>query len=384
MANNEQFGVPQDRGRTRALYMVAVVAVLVATLSPFNPSPRNGVAWLTGTTGLKFVKTGLVVSDRPLNFPDNLATNSYSIELLLKPASAGWSYTILGFYVPARPTQFLVRQWTDGLLVTHDARVDTDRTRTIKFDVDHALVRGRLVLVTLASGPNGTTVYLDGQRAQSFPRFKIARSELAGQIVLGTSPATYHPWPGELHGLAIYSKELTPADALRHYQEWTTLSEHPDLDGAVARYTFAEGTGNEVHSEVVSAPNLEIPPSFSVPHKAFLNSPGKEFKADRRYAFDVLINIAGFVPLGLISCTYFGWNRNRWSAIFIAAISCGALSLLIEILQYYIPRRGSGMTDIITNTLGAALGAMLVQARPVHQVLSKMKLLPAAQQPVLK
>jgi len=363
--------------------MVAVVAVLVATLSPFNPFPRNGVTWLTGASGLKFVKNGLVVSDRPLNFPDNLATNSYSIELLLKPASAGWSYTILGFYVPGRPTQLLVRQWTDGLLVTHDPRVDTDRTKTIKFDVDHALIRGRLVLITLASGPNGTTIYVDGQRAQSFPRFEIARGELAGQIVLGTSPTTYHPWPGELHGLAVYSKELTPSDALRHYQEWTTLSEHPDLDDAVARYTFTEGTGNEVHSEVVSGPNLEIPTSFSVPHKPFLNSPDKEFKADRRYAFDVLINIAGFVPLGLISCAYFGWNRNRWRAVFIATISCGALSLLIEILQYYIPRRGSGMTDIITNTFGAALGGLLVQAGPVRRVLIKMKLLSAAQRSVI-
>ena len=173
------------------------------------------------------------------------------------------------------------------------------------------------------------------------------------------------------------------ADALRHYQEWTTQRAHPDLDGAVARYTFTEGTGNEVHSEGVSGPNLEIPANFSVPHKAFLNSPDKEFKADRRYAFDVLINIAGFVPLGLISCAYFGWNRNRWRAVFIATISCGVLSLMIEILQYYIPRRGSGVTDIITNTMGAALGAMLMQTGPVRQVLIKMKLLPAVQRSVI-
>jgi len=379
MATNEQFGVFQDRSRTRVLYIVAVVAVLVATLSPLNPFPRNGVMWLTGAIGLKFVKNGLVVSNQPLNPPAKDAIESYSIELLVKPASVGWSYTILGFYVPARPTQFLVRQWTDGLLVTHDPRVDTDRTRTIKFDVDHAFVRGRLVLVTLASGPNGTTVYLDGQRAESFPRFKIARNELAGQIVLGTSPSSYHPWSGELRGLAIYSKELTPADALRHFQEWTTPSGHPDLESAVSRYNFAEGTGREVRNEVTSGPNLEIPAIFSVPHKAFLSSPAKEFKADRRYAFDVLINVAGFVPLGLISCAYFGWNRSRWQAILIATVSCGTLSLLIEILQYYIPRRGSGMTDVITNTLGAAVGAILMQAAPVRRILTRMKLFPETQ-----
>jgi len=373
---DKQFAVSPDRSRTKALCVLAIVAVLLATLWPLNPFPRNGVTWLQGTTGLTFVKAGLVVSDRPVNPPDGPDSVSYSLELLLRPASVGWSYTILGFYEPARPSQFLVRQWTDGLLVTHDARIDTDRTRTIKFDVDHAFVRGRLVLVTLSSGPNGTTVYLDGRPAQSFPKFKISRSELTGQIILGTSPVTYHPWSGELHGLAIYSKELTAADALRHYQEWTTPKGRPDLDGVMARYTFTEGAGREVRNEVLSGPSLEIPASFSVPHKAFLTSPAKEFKPDRRYAFDVLINIAGFVPLGLIFCAYFGWRRVAWRAILNATAVCGTVSFVIEALQYYIPRRGSGMTDIITNTLGAALGAMLVQAGPVRRVLGRLKLFP--------
>src|SRR5437763_16032694 len=57
---------------------------------------------------------------------------------------------------------------------------------------------------------------------------------------------------------------------------------------------------------------------------------------------DVLLNIAGFVPLGLIACAYFSWTRSRWKAILIAIIACGALSFVIEVLQYYIPPRFSG------------------------------------------
>ena len=371
----EQFAVLEDRKRTKVLCVVAVVAVLVATLWPFNPSPRNGVIWLHRTTGLRFEKAGLVVSTGPLT-PADTEAESYSLELLLRPASTKSAYTILAFYTPTRPRQLLVRQWTDGLLVTHDATVENDRTRTIKFDVDHIFRRGRLVLVTISSGPNGTTVYLDGEPTESFSRFKISRSELSAEIVLGTSPVKYQPWPGELRGLGIYSKELIPSDVIRHYKEWTDPDGHPDLDSAIARYAFAEGAGRAVRNEVISGPNLEIPVTFSVPHKGLLRSPATEFRADWRYASDVLVNIAGFAPLGLIVCAYLAWTRSRWTAVLVTTVACAILSFVIEVLQYYIPQRGSGTTDIITNTLGAALGAMIAQSSVVRRTLGRIKLIP--------
>jgi VanZ family protein len=137
--------------------------------------------------------------------------------------------------------------------------------------------------------------------------------------------------------------------------------------------------GHKVHNEVASQPDLEIPATFSVPHKSFLQSPTEEFRANFRYARDLLTNIIGFVPLGLIVCAYFVWTRNRWKAILIATLACGMFSFLIEVLQYYIPRRGSGITDIITNTLGAALGAALMRARPVRRILGDLKLIPSGQ-----
>jgi VanZ family protein len=106
-----------------------------------------------------------------------------------------------------------------------------------------------------------------------------------------------------------------------------------------------------------------------------LRSAKKEFKAARSYAKDVLLNIAGFVPLGLIACAYFSWTRSRWKAILIAITACGALSFVIEVLQYYIPPRFSGTTDILTNTLGAAVGAALIRSGAVRQALKETKLI---------
>jgi hypothetical protein len=371
---NEQFATARERRRTKAFCIAAVIAILIATLWPFDPFSRNRVTWLQGSRGLKFENAGLVISNEPLEQAETQAMDSYSLELLVRPAS--WkSGTILGFYNSSRPKQLMVVQYGEVLLVTHDAAIPSDITRTSKFDVDHAFRPGKLVLVTISSGPNGAAVYLDGKPADSFPLFKISRSELSGDIVLGTSPITYEPWAGELRGLAIYSKELTILEALRHYRQWTDPSGPPDLDAAIARFPFAEAAGREVRDEVRSGPYLEIPATFSVPHKDLLRSPAKEFKANWKYVKDVLMNIAGFVPLGLILCAYLVWTRSPWRAILTSTIACGILSFVIELLQYYIPGRFSGITDIVTNTLGAALGAMFVETRAVRHALKRMNLI---------
>ena len=378
---NKQFAVLGGPNRAKAFSVVAVAAVLVATLWPFNPFRRNGVSWLQWSNGLRFEKAGLVVSNEPLKLPETSGLESYTLELLLRPASIKSSQTILAFYSPIRARQLLVRQWTDGLLVTHDASVEHDMTGAVKFDVEHVFHPATLVFVAVSSGRNGTTVYIDGQRIQSFPRFEIARSDLFGEMVLGTSPLTYQPWSGEMKGLAIYAKELTPQEASQHYRSWTDLNGHPpaNLETAIARYSFTEASGTEIHNDAASRPNLRIPATFSVLHKPFLESPVQEFRTSRHYAHEMATNIAGFVPLGLVVCSYLGWTRTRWKAILITISLCGMLSFTIEVLQYYIPRRGSGITDIITNTFGATLGAVLVQSSLVRKLLQRTDLIPAVQ-----
>jgi hypothetical protein len=281
----------------------------------------------------------------------------------------------LGFYNDAGPTQLLIAQSGDRLLVTQEVAMQSGKTLTMEFHLSHVFHPGRIALVTLSSGPNGTAAYLDGKTAASLPLLKFSRSDLSGQIVLGTSPEMFEPWEGELRGLAIYSKDLTIQDALRHYEEWTGTSRSDEGYGAIAHYGFAEAAGREIHSDVPSGPQLEIPTIFTVPHKPFLRSVKKEFKANRMYVKDVLVNIAGFIPLGLIACAYFSWTRNHWKAILISTIVCGTLSFVIEALQYFIPPRFSGTTDILTNTLGAAGGAALIQLEAVRRALKEIKLI---------
>jgi len=353
---------------------IAVIAVLGATLWPFNPFPRNRVRWLPDVNGIQFDHAGLVIGKAPLKAPATTDRQSCSLELLLKPARVDSASTILSFYTPNNPRQFVVRQWTDGLLVWHEAEDSRGKMRRIKLDLDHAFRPGKLVLLTFVSEPHGMVVYKDGRQAQAFPRFTISQADLTGQIVIGTSPVDYEPWRGEVRGLAIYSKELTPAEVFTHYQDWTGVSElDPSrLNGATALYSFTERTGREIHDAVASGPDLEIPEHFAVPHKPRLASPRKEFQRSWGYGQDLLQNILGFVPLGFVVCAYLMATRSRGKAILGTMLSLGALSFTIEVLQAFIPRRSSGMTDIITNTLGAAIGAVLARPAAVRRFLEEI------------
>jgi VanZ family protein len=378
---NDESQAVIEKKRIGILAVVAIAAVLSGTLWPFNPWPANEVTWLAAGNGLRFGQSGVVFSEGPLHpAQENPSGKSCTLELLLRPATVGVSDTILAFYVPNNPKQLLIRQWTDGLLVSHESLDANGKTRGIKFDVDHAFQAGKLLLVTMVFGPNATVVYRDGAQAQSFPRFTISPTEVSGQIVMGTSPVDYRPWLGEISGLAIYSRELSAAEVSRHYAQWISAdtSAAPDLDGIVARYEFNERAGREVHSAVPSAPALVIPGSFNVPHKAMLTSAVKEFDPGRQYVEDVVENIAGFIPLGAIVCIYFSFTRSRPLAIVYATMIGGVLSFVIEVLQAYIPRRVSGTTDIITNTLGALVGAAIARPDWIRAVLRTAGLLPSA------
>jgi VanZ family protein len=359
---NEKSSVPVKKKRVGILCIIAIFAVLCATQWPFNPWPANKVAWLPGGNGLRFERAGMVVSEGALRLAHQApAEDSCSIELLLRPTSVKVSGTILTFYVPNNPAHLLVRQWTDFLVVNHDSVDAAGKSRRTKLDVDHDLQTGRMLLLTITSGPKGTLVYWDAAHPQSFPKFTISTSELPEQIVLGTSPVDFSPWLGEIHGLAVYSKELTPAEVSRHYAEWTAGQpiKLAVEDAAIARYSFSERAGREIHNNVAGGPNLLIPVNFNVPHKPMLRSAIKEFDPNRLYFKDAMLNIAGFVPLGIILCVYFSFTYPRFRAILLATLVGALLSLVIEVLQAYIPSRDSSTTDIITNTIGALIGAAL-------------------------
>ncbi|MGC1907016.1 MAG: VanZ family protein [Candidatus Acidiferrum sp.] len=378
-----------ERKPLAILCILAVLALLWATLWPFNPHPKNEVAWLPDANGIRFGYGGVAFTQTALRpQPGTAAATGCAIEMLLSPATNDdKATTILTFSAENNPEGVTLRQWRSNLLVFRTSRGGPLKGELAESDIFGILQTKRFVLVTISSGPQGTTFYADGKGVSEAPRFRVLPTDLYRQIVMGSSPTNFQSWQGQVRGLAVYDTELTAAEVSAHYADWITgdavgtatdaARRDHDLNHAVARYGFSERSGGEVHSEVASAPPITIPQYFTLPRKPMLDNPVNEFDASKMWVRDVVDNIIGFMPLGFVLGGYFALSRSRGMAILVATLCGGFLSFTIEFLQYYIPRRGSGWTDVITNSTGTLLGALLARPQLVWAALRLVNLVPS-------
>ncbi len=75
--------------------------------------------------------------------------------------------------------------------------------------------------------------------------------------------------------------------------------------------------------------------------------------------FDVNLNLAGYAPFGFLLALALlrtGWPR---AAVPMAALAGALLSLAMEYLQIYLPRRVPSNMDLVLNASGALLGALV-------------------------
>jgi VanZ family protein len=346
--------------------------ILVAGLWPFH-APGNDVRWLSQGDGLAFGKYGSIVSTGPFDTKARRADGSCSLEIWLEPKRVHSSGTILAFYQPeSKVSSFTLRQSLGDLVLRRASQNESGQLGERKIYVDDIFRNQKSVLVTISSNESGTMVFADGVFVRKFEHFTFSSHDLTGRLIVGNSPVTTDDWRGQLKGLAFYDRALTPDQISQHFANWIN-GRHSDLekgDGAIALYLFNEGNGDVVHNQVDSGTDLLIPRRFFVLHEQFLERPWDEFRPDRNYWKDVVINVAGFIPLGFFFYAYFSLVR---SADHVAAVTIAfgfAVSLTIEVLQAFLPTRDSGMTDLITNTLGTALGALLcawmARHRAVH------------------
>ncbi|HTT11840.1 MAG TPA: VanZ family protein [Burkholderiaceae bacterium] len=88
---------------------------------------------------------------------------------------------------------------------------------------------------------------------------------------------------------------------------------------------------------------------------AYLSAPWP----DRMVRFDVIVNVLGYVPLGMVLVLALHPRVSGAAAILIAFVAGTLLSGSVEAVQTFIPRRVSSNVDLVTNVCGTLLGALV-------------------------
>jgi VanZ family protein len=73
---------------------------------------------------------------------------------------------------------------------------------------------------------------------------------------------------------------------------------------------------------------------------------------------DVTVNVAAYVPLGLLLSIGFGARHGPARGAAAATLSAALLSLMMETMQMFLPMRIASNIDLLANILGALVGAM--------------------------
>jgi hypothetical protein len=338
--------------------------ILFASLWPFR-APINEVEWLPGENGLQFGNRGIVTSAKAFHTASPRGPCSLEVSLQLDRISG--SGTILAFDDSVDPKEaFALRQFGDGLAMQRpevDARGNMVR---LWWKTDNVFDKEKREILTITSAQGKTVLYVNGIPANASTQFGLVSEDLTGRLVLGGS-AVRDNWPGRVTGLAIYDVALTPSQVEEHFVRWTR-EDRPIVDGEkhpMALYLFDEQRGSIVRDRMNGGYDLAIPARYFLLHPPFLEPVWAPYRSQwdgwmtRSYWSDVLLNVAGFVPLGFFLTAYLSRVGLLASTRMTTILLGLAISLTIEIAQYFLPTRNSSMTDLLTNTIGTAVGATL-------------------------
>jgi hypothetical protein len=321
------------------------------------------VTWLRNENGLSLARHGSILSSGEFRARQSSAHHQpCSLEIWLQPASVSISSTLLNFYgSPTAAVRFSFHQWTRHLWLQNKGLDDQRREVNERLLIPDILHEGKPVFVAISSGADGTAIYADGVLARRVTGFTISSDEFTGRLVVADNGG----WSGQLLGLAIYSRELSLPEILEHGRNWATQQGAGIVanESPFALFLFDERKGNVVHNRTDSATDLVIPERYFSLHAAFLALPWEEIYPGWGYWKYAAINVVGFVPFGFFFRAYLSAARKTKAGIMSSVILGFAVSLTIEVLQGFLPTRESGTTDILTNTLGAALGAILCDCR---------------------
>ena len=345
----------------------ALVAVLLYFgLEPFDMRRPNQVRWSETQPALVFDGHGMVYSRDAVRIgPSREGGLSIEVWVFPSPRPAWRKSTIFalddGSGMPIELT-------SEGRsLSLRYPLEDEEGLRSYALSLAPTLERGREGYLAVTSGSGGTRLYIDGVapvQLRSPYSLLVPDREFRARLVLGSSLRGKHGWSGEFRGVALYERTLSESEVGEHAARVRSGGPGALLGerGLRALYVFDEGSGRRIRNLVDGEAALDVPEWIWALRWDVLSAPpALTALRSERFRQDILLNLLGFVPLGLLLARI-GRGRLPGSTLvrFGAACAGGALlSLGIELGQAMLPSRFSSVLDLLLNVIGTGIGAGL-------------------------
>lgn len=333
---------------------------------PCNFFQKNSVRWLREKDGVSFKRYGIIYSRESIK-QNILKEKQITVEIVIQPGEEPGNgiKRIVSFYNPEkRYEEFHIGQWRSHLIIRRKSINPIKNREYNEIGEGYALRKNNVIHLTISSGETGTSIYINGKQVKVKPDFKLIPREriINGKIILGNSPASTDGWEGTIYALAIYNTTLPEKQVFNYYKKWKQNNTISKEANQVMLYQFDEASGSTVNNRLSSANHLFIPYRLNILKKDILSFSYRKGRLKRSDILDILLNILGFIPVGFfialgISETRFNSRKQVYS---ITLLTCCGISILVEILQVYIPSRDSCLLDLFLNVMGACIGIFIL------------------------
>ncbi|MBN2254264.1 MAG: VanZ family protein, partial [Deltaproteobacteria bacterium] len=179
-------------------------------------------------------------------------------------------------------------------------------------------------------------------------------------LVVGSDARGRSSWKGSIRTIAIFNRALQEKEIL-------ALSGNLRDLAPLICYAYTDMDGPSIKDSGIPPPaDLFVPHRFVPFQRDFLELPGMGHIKFTVRIMDIIINVAGFIPLGLILSLYYSQENESFIRPLIMAVIVGALtSLIIESSQAFLAGRSSSMLDLVNNIIGSSLGVFFHHLRMV-------------------
>jgi len=349
------------------LLIAILFGVLFFGLRPKDFTFTNGANWISERPGIRFSKYGIAYTDPFVeSIEEGISElNGFSIKIAFKPESfheEGFNF-ILSIHNGKNCDQLLVGQWRSHIIIMNGDDYPYKR-KTNRITANIFSSTPRITFLTVSTSKEGTKVYVGSQlvKTNSNLILRLPKGDKT-RLILGNSVYGKHSWNGEIYGLAFYDYPLNAHETVFHTKRWHkdhNLSFTEKGKPAVL-YLFDEKRGKRAFDYGKGKLHLEIPPRMHALEKIILSPPWIRLELNRNFFIDIIVNIIGFIPLGFVlSATLIEINVTSKKRVVLMTVSlCFIISLIVEIVQAWVPSRSSDMLDLISNTSGALIGAVI-------------------------